>query len=162
MKIRTDTILRLRDHLLATSSPGASDPAAASTADAILRRIDPFAELMYAVIAADTVVRPEETQALISALDILGGGAVPMERLAELVSRFESEAPAVDSEGRVAAAAARIGGEREDREMAFMLAAAVALADDHFETRERQVMQWVRGYLGITERRMDTLLTTPG
>lgn len=158
MKIRTETILRLRDHLLEPLPAGEQSPAApALTADAVLRRIDPFAELMYVVIAADSVIEPLERQALLSALDILSDGAVPRAQLEALLEGF-GNSDGRTAEGRIAEAAARIGADREDRETAFLLAAAVALADDDFQRHEQDVMEWVRGYLGISERRVEALL----
>jgi len=156
MRIRTEAIVRLRDHLALPTVPPGEVPTG-SVEGRILRRLEPFAELMYVVIAADAVVGAEERHAVITALEILSDGAVGRDALERLVTQFESDG-GVSAEGRIASAAAKIGSERDDRETAFLLTAAVALADDEFEAREERAMTWVRGYLGISERRMSALL----
>lgn len=158
MRIRTHVILRLRDHLLEPARPSAIHAySPAELADAIVRRIAPFAEVMYLVIAADDVIEPAERSALLSALDILCDGAVDTDALAALLARIEADGGG-DPEHRLAAATARLGTDRENRETAFLLAAAVALADDELEPREARVMSWARTYLGISERRLAALL----
>lgn len=157
--IRTEVILRLRDHLLESAKRASRQSLSAGEfADAVLRRIEPFAELMHAVMVADAMLHPAERTVLRAALDILCDGAVGGDELDALIHRFESREAPIEPEDRVAAAAARIGHEREDRETALLLAAAIALADDAYESGEQRVLAWTRTYLGISERRMASLL----
>jgi len=161
VRIRTHVILRLRDHLLEPArSSGTHAFSPVELADAILNRIHPFAEVMYLVIAADDVIEPAERSALLAALDILCDGAVGPDALAGLLERIEADSRVGDPEQRLVGATARLGTDRENRETAFLLAAAVALADDELEPREARVMTWARTYLGISERRLETLLAS--
>jgi hypothetical protein len=75
MNIDTDAIRRLRDHLLAraemprpATGRQSTDPA---LADAIRRRVEPFAESMYLVMMADGDADAAERKTLTGALDVL-------------------------------------------------------------------------------------------
>jgi uncharacterized tellurite resistance protein B-like protein len=158
MNLEAAAVTRLRDYLLHDHSAAdeslVSSPA---TIEAILRRIRPFAEIMYLVMATDGDVDAAERKTLLSALEVLCDKIVPPVQLETLLDEFR-QGGGIEEEDRIQMAAARIGAEKQDREMAFLLAAAIAVADHRLEEVERTTMQWVREYLGISDRRMNELL----
>lgn len=161
MNLEAAAVLRLRDYLLHDHDVSRADvDSSPATVEAVLHRLKPFAELMYLVMATDGVIDAAERKTLLSALEVLCDNAVPGSHLAAMLDGFDQHVKELDVpvEYRVQNAAARIGTEKQDREMAFLLAAAVAVADDRLEEVERATMQTVRENLGISDRRMSELL----
>lgn len=159
MNLEAAAVTRLRDYLLHDHrTADVSQVSSPATVEAILRRIRPFAEIMYLVMATDEDVDAAELKTLQSALEVLCDNIVPPAQLESLLNEFR-QGSGNEEEGRIQMAAALIGGEKQDREMAFLLAAAIAVADHRLEEVERTTMQWVREYLGISDRRMNELLT---
>ena len=161
MNLEAAAIIRLRDYLL--HDQGDSDAGADSSpakVEAVLRRVRPFAELMYLVMATDGVMDAAERKTLLSALELLCDNSVPAAQLAEMLDGFDQDVVdgEIPMEHRIQIAAAHVGMDKDDREMAFLLAAAVAVADDRLEQVERDAMQSVRENLGISDRRMNQLL----
>ena len=126
--------------------------------EALLRRIEPFAETMYLVMMAVAESSAVERQALLSALDVLTGGAVDVSDLQALLERFDASAVRDGSEARLLQIGSRLATDREDRETAYTLAAVVALADERVEPGENRVLEWVREYFGVSDRRARALL----
>lgn len=160
MNINTDAILRLRDYLL-DDRPSAPLPDATNStgsSDSMVRRVEPFAEIMYLVTAADGHLADREFAALTAALRVLTDDRIGAETIGTMLQGFEQTSAAGSSTARLTYLGARLGMEREDREMAFLLAAAIALADDHVAVEESAIMQELRDALGISERRMRALL----
>jgi uncharacterized tellurite resistance protein B-like protein len=159
VNIDTEAIRRLRDHLLAPApAPEADARPVAEVSTAIRERMLPFAETMYLVITADGEIDEAEVTALTSAMEILTAGQLPRNELAAIVSGFAETIPPGQAEARLLHIGARLGIDREDREMAFTLAAVMALADDRVEQRENEVLEWARQAFGISARRMAALL----
>jgi uncharacterized tellurite resistance protein B-like protein len=161
MNIDTASIRRLRDSLLsrgqdAAAAPGTTLPA--SQREALLARIEPFAETMYLVMVADTDTSAVERLALHSALDVLTGGALQGAELGAMLERFGENLQREGSEARLQRIGARLAMDREDRETAWTLAAVVALADGQVEPGEHGLLEWVREYFGISDRRARALL----
>jgi uncharacterized tellurite resistance protein B-like protein len=162
MNIDTDAIRRLRDHLLAraemprpATGRQSTDPA---LADAIRRRVEPFAESMYLVMMADGDADAAERKTLTGALDVLTDSRIDQSELEAMLGRFEANARREGSEARLAYIGARLSSDRDDREMAFTLSAVVAMADNRIDVRENQMLEWVSEYCGISERRVAALL----
>jgi len=165
MNINTVAVRRLRDRLLAA---GSLDPASGhqvatyepngSVTQAVMRRIEPFAETGYITMVADGESVAAEHRALAAALSILGDGQVSTEDVEVLLSTFASRLQASGAEGRIAQIGAQLGAEREDREIAFTLAAVIALADGSVDIAENGVVEWVREYFGVSNKRVAQLL----
>ena len=159
MDINTAAIRRLRDALLAKSSVGASNASPPSaTGDAVLRRVEPFAETMFLVMVADDHAATAENQALSAAVRILTDGLVGPDGVREMIDRFHDNLSAFGAEARLARIGASFGADRDDREIAFTLAAAMALADDEVAISETRTLAWVREYFGISDQRGAALI----
>ena len=160
MNIDTDAIRRLRDQLLDHyDSPGTVDAGqvAALQQEALIRRVDPFAETMYLVMIADGTPADSERKALIAAIDILTNGALGSVAIESMLDRFENNVTG-GAEARFAQLGARICADRDDRETAFSLGAVIALADEDIDVRENQALKWVRQYFGLSERQAAEIL----
>lgn len=163
MNIDTTAIRRLRNQLLsrvdgvARAGVAAPDPA---LRDAIRRRVEPFAETMYLVMIADGDPALEEYQALAAAIGVLTDSQLTSSDIEAMLGRFDDDARREGSEARVAKLGDRISSDRDDREAAFTLGAVIALADDRVDIRENRVLEWIKDYYGISERRMSALLET--
>jgi hypothetical protein len=157
--INTVAIRRLRDALLSKPLHSAAPPAGGAEAGhAVLRRVEPFAETMFLVMVADEHAAPSESQALHAAVGILTGSSVPPPRIQEMIAGFHARLAASGAEARLARIGASFGADREDREIAFTLAAAIALADDQVALSENRILGWVREYFGISHRRVVALI----
>lgn len=159
MDINTVAIRRLRDALLSKSTGSASNTGAPSaTGEAVLRRVEPFAETMFLVMVADDHAATSETQALSAAVEILTDGLVGSDGVREMIDRFHDKLSAFGAEARLARIGASFGADRDDREIAFTLAAAMALADDEVAIGENRTLAWVREYFGISDQRVAALI----
>jgi uncharacterized tellurite resistance protein B-like protein len=167
MHIDTEAIRRLRDHLLehaATAKRASPDPPGATGEpgldSAIARRMEPFAETMFLVMMADGEPGAAERHALLAALEILTGSQMSAAQLEAMLDRFAAAADRDGIEERIAQLGARLGADQDERETAFTLAAAIALADDHVHVEENQTLLLIREYYGVSARRMAALLET--
>lgn len=152
MDIDREAVRRVRDQLLEHAVPEGAD-----LADAMLRRLEPFAETMYLVMMADGAGADQERQALTAALSVLSDAPVPPAAVDGMLDRFEDRA----RQQGIEQCLARIGAgfeDREDRDTAFTLAAVAALADDRVEVQEHQVLKSVQEYFGLSDRRVTELL----
>lgn len=157
MNVDTDAIRRLRDHLL-QSADHHPEVSGGAIAQAMLHRVEPFAETMFLVMSADGAHAPAEHRAMLSALALLTDAALSVQDLAGLVERFEANLARDGRAGRLARIGAALSADRADRETAFALAAAVAVADDHVHLREHQVLALVRECYGISDSRARAVL----
>ena len=164
MNIDTSAIRHLRDNLLADKGlavPETHDTGADATElldTAVVRRVEPFAETMYLVMMADGDLAEVEKQALAGAVNVLTDGQIDTGQMDALLQRFESKAVQSGSEARLMQIGAQICGDPDDREMAFTLAAVIALADDQVDVRENRMLEIVQEYFGISNKRMTVLL----
>jgi tellurite resistance protein len=124
----------------------------------MLQRIEPFAETMFIVMAADEDLAPTERTALNGAIHILAGGATPAAQIDAMIDRFQQDLDVQGAEARLAGIGVRFGTDREDREIAFTLAAAMALADEELDWRENQTLLWIQEYFGLSSRRIASLV----
>jgi len=169
MNVNTEVIRRLRDRLLLRERTAWPDVAPAAGAqpqgeprDALLRRIEPFAETMYLVMMADAESAEVERRALLGALSVLTDGTVDPAELNSLIDRFGASAAREGSEARLQQIGMHLASEREDRETAFTLAAVVAVADERVEPGENRVLEGVQEYFGVSDRRARILLESVG
>jgi hypothetical protein len=77
-----------------------------------------------------------------------------------MLDRFAAEAQREGVEARIARLGARLGADQDERETAFTLAAAIALADDRVHAHENHTLGLIREYYGVSARRMAALLDT--
>jgi uncharacterized tellurite resistance protein B-like protein len=154
-QIDTDTIRRLRNALAERGQRGLngdSDRADAQRA-ATAARIAPFLETMYLVMMADGRKNPEEQDVIRGAIAILAQDYLGAQDLEQLLAHCEQRALACGVEASLQALGAGLCRNRSDRETAFALAAAVAMADDEVADSERQLVAAVAEWYGISPRR---------
>jgi hypothetical protein len=160
MNIRTDAIVRLRDHLLSSDLGAAGQVPDEQPGDAVRLRVEPFAETMFLVMLADAEQAVSEHDALVVAVDMLTDGLMGREAVDALLAEFAERVCREGREDCVARIGARLSADRDDREMAFTLAAVIALADDRVAVEENEVLDLMRTYYGISDRRMEAILGT--
>ncbi|HEY5680841.1 MAG TPA: hypothetical protein VIS55_12300 [Pseudomonadales bacterium] len=160
MNIRTDAIVRLRDHLLSSDLGAAGQVPDEQPGDAVRLRVEPFAETMFLVMLADAEQAVSEHDALVVAVDMLTDGLMGREAVDALLAEFAERVRREGREDCVARIGARLSADRDDREMAFTLAAVIALADDRVAVEENEVLDLMRTYYGISDRRMEAILGT--
>ena len=169
MKIRTTTILRLRDSMLESGrrpsvvvSPAYETLARAGFLSmeetTALTRIEPFAETMFLMVAADGKIAAEERDALRGAVrglcnDLLRSGTINV-----MLENFEQRLQEHGRDERLREIAEELSEHPSDAESAFTLAAAVALADDDVADEEQDFINQLADWLGITSERASEIL----
>ncbi len=163
LTIDTTTIRRLRDALLAGSEAAAEQAAdaAGKTNDrlqASIERAAPFVETMYLVMIADGQVQPAEKAAILGALSLLTHGYLDLQALERILEDSEAEVARHGVIARLQKIGSRVSARRQDREIAFTLAAAVALADNNVASQEHSLLESIAEWYGISEMRCRELL----
>jgi uncharacterized tellurite resistance protein B-like protein len=158
--LSNSTLARLRDQLkatgrrasIATTTPGDVEGAYVEA------EYGPLCEAMYIMMSADDVVSGDERDVLRGALRNLSSEAL---RSAQIDALLDGAAARVAGEGRDArlhAVAADLGEDRARGEVAFVLAAAIAFADNAIADRENETLEEMAELLGIDEARAEALL----
>jgi uncharacterized tellurite resistance protein B-like protein len=124
----------------------------------VLAEYGPLCEAMYLMMSADGRISNEEREVLKGALRNLSGDAI---RTAHMESMLDDAGKKVQDEGRDKRMAAVISDLHEDRaraEVAFVLAAAIAFADNAIADEENETLNSLAEGLGIDEARANELL----
>ncbi|MEZ5489736.1 MAG: TerB family tellurite resistance protein [Gammaproteobacteria bacterium] len=159
----TETIRRLRDALLAgsraesTSSPGDAE-SASDRLQASMERAAPFVETMYLVMIADGQVERAEKQAIMGAISLLTHGLLQQSALDSILAASAGEVERHGVEARLQMIGAKISADRQDREIAFTLAAAVAMADEQLALQEGSLLESIAEWYGISHKRCNEIL----
>jgi len=168
MQIRTRTIERLRDALLAS---GRRPSDVISSAHATLarqgllteqekeaiRRVDAVAEVMFLVMVADQQITDTEYAAVRGAIRGLTGEVLKDGIIDVLIEDYALRLRDHGREARLQQVASSMTDEAEI-ESAFAMAAAVALADDDVADSEHQVLDSLAVWFGIGPARVRVLL----
>jgi tellurite resistance protein len=164
--LSNSTIARLRDQLRATGQrPSiALDEAPLSAEDAEFAtckaEYGPISEAMYLMMSADGKITPAEREVLKGALRNLSGDtvrSVHIEAMLDEAARLQAE------KGREARLRDVLGTIQEDKaraEVTFVLAAAIAFADNAIADEENETLNAFAEGLGIDEGRANQLLDT--
>jgi uncharacterized membrane protein YebE (DUF533 family) len=159
------TLERLKNQLLSGGSRPSLRPtpwsgnSAPPEAQAAYQRIRPFAEAMYLVMAADGRLDDRERITLRGALRSLTAGVLGTGAMESMLSEFERLLAVQGLELRLDDVASRIYGEPEDRELALVLAATVAAADDRTDSAEQRTIEALSERLGVGKERLESLLS---
>ncbi len=164
--LSNSTVAALRDKLRAHGrrpSIAASPDAAKLTSDAaelmnVVAEYGPFCEAMYLMMSADGKVSAEEREVLKGALRNLSADAV---RSVHIEALLDQAAKLVAEHGRDARLREVIVTLHEDparAEVAFVLAAAIAFADNAIADEENETLSAFAEGLGIDEGRANELL----
>lgn len=162
--LSSSTLVRLRDQLQQRGqkpSIVAPDPSMSPENVElmnILAEYGPLCEAMYLMMSADGEVGQEEREVLKGALRNLSGDGI---RTAHMDAMLETAAKNVADQGREARMKELVVQLREDRaraEVAFVLAAAIAFADNAIADEENETLNDFAEGLGIDEGRANQLL----
>jgi tellurite resistance protein len=173
MRIETATILRLRNALLKSGRQASNvlSPAYEVLArrglltreeTAALERIDPLAETMYLMMAADGRVKDEECDVLRGAVRGLTGDVLHSGTISVMIENYERRLVEEGREERLRELAAQLGPEPGEAEAAFALAAATALADEDVAEEEDSLINQLAEWFGITPERAEVILDQLG
>ncbi len=168
MKLRTRTIERLRDALLASGRRHSEvvSPAYAALARRnllterereALNRVDGVAEVMFLVMAADEQITDTELAALRGAIRGLTADALHDGIVDVMLEAFALRLQDHGREARLRSIASQMTDPAE-AESAFALAAAVALADDDVAETERQLIKQIAGWFGLSQEQTAIIL----
>ena len=162
--LSTSTIARLRDQLRTKGQrpsvalgDGKATPEEAELAT-ITAEYGPISEAMYLMMSADGKVTADEREVLKGALRNLSGDTI---RGLYIEALLERAAKAAEAEGRDARLKDVIATLHEDparAEVAFVLAAAIAFADNAIADEENETLNSLAEGLGIDDSRANELL----
>jgi tellurite resistance protein len=169
MKIETVTISRLRDALLQSGRrPSMLVSSAYETLTregllsleeiAALNRVDPLAETMFLMMAADGTLADEERDAVRGAIRGLTDNVLRSGTIKVMLEKYQERLDAEGRDQRLHQIAEEITDEPEEAEGAFALAAAVALADDKVTDEENAFINQLAEWFGINEERASEIL----
>lgn len=162
MKLPEDKLCDLRDKLRAQGArPSLVFPVARpDVADAleIVHEFGPLCEVLYLMMAADKRVLQVEREVMRGGLEIVAGGRV---RSAHMESMLDASAKRVARLGEQACLASCIDALRGKvalSEIAVVLAAAIAVADNRVVAEEHALLAQLVEGLGLDEDRVSFLI----
>jgi tellurite resistance protein len=167
--IKTRTIERLRDDLRESGRrPSVVLSSAYETLtragllspeeQAALTRIEPLAEVMFLMMAADGTLAEDEREVLRGAVRGLSDDGIRTGPVNVMLERFEAELTRHGAEARLDELARDLHGDAASAEGAFILAAAVAFADGDVTDAEDALINDLAETFGIDEQRANQLL----
>jgi uncharacterized protein (DUF1778 family) len=169
IKLRSSTISRLRDRLKET---GARPSIVVSSAQDVLakagmlpaeeqaavRSIDPVVEMMFLMMAADGDIGDVERTVIRGAVRELSENYVRSTTLGVMLGGYEDLLAAEGQQARLEDIASRLQDDVAGAESAFVLAAAVAFADEVVADQENDLLNTFADAVGLTEERANELL----
>ena len=164
LNINTQTIRRLRDALLESGrldeQPGDinNETKTDDRSQALMNRVSPFAETMYLTMMADGVAAESEKEAIRGALQVLTQGFLDESMLEKILERCQRLAREQGVEFRLQTLGAQLCADRQDRETAFTLAAAVAMADNQVVDEETSLVDSIAEWYGVSAKRCSEIL----
>ncbi len=158
--LSNSTLARLRDQLLASGRRASIVVDSINGLDAARLHAEyaPLCEAMYLMMSADGDVSSDEREVLRGALRNLSGDVL---RSADIEALVAGSVERVTSEGRDArmhAVADELSEDRARAEVAFVLAAAIAFADNAIANGENETLDALADLLSIDETRAEALL----
>jgi len=169
VKLKTRTIERLRDALLQSGRRPSLVMSSAyetltregmlSTEEiAALNRVDPFAETMFLMMAADGKLTTDEHDAVRGGIRGLTDDVLHTGTITVMLENYQRRLDKEGRDERLRQIAEAIAEEPSEAESAFALAAAVALADDDVAEEENAFINQLAGWFGITPERSTAIL----
>jgi uncharacterized tellurite resistance protein B-like protein len=162
--LSNSTLFRLRDQLQDRGRrPSIAAPEPNATPEslellALSSEYGPLCEAMYLMMSADGTISSDEREVLKGALRNLSGDAI---RGVQIEALLDQASKVVADEGREARLQAVVDALHEDKaraEVAFVLAAAIAFADNAIADEENETLNAFAEGLGIDESRANELL----
>jgi uncharacterized tellurite resistance protein B-like protein len=169
MRIHTATIARLRDALLQSGrrpslilSPAYETLARSGLLSpeevAAVERVDPIAETMYLMMAADGSISEVEMDALRGAIRGLANNMIRSGTLNVMLQSFETKLKEHGRNVRLQEIAEALSETPHEAESAFTLAAAIALADDTVHEEENLFINQLAEWFGLPATRTEQIL----
>lgn len=169
INLRSSTMLRLRDRLKET---GARPSIVVSSTEDVLakagllppeeqaavRSIDPVVEMMFLMMAADGALGDDERTVIRGAVRELSENYIRSTTLNVMLEKYEASLAADGQAARLKDIADRLGDDVPGAESAFVLAAAVAFADEEVHDSENELLSQFADLAGISEERANELL----
>jgi uncharacterized tellurite resistance protein B-like protein len=162
--LSNSTLARLRDVLLTRGQrPSFVAPAQAVTMEIMeamqsQAEYGPLCEAMYLMMSADGKITSSERDVLKGALRKLSGDALRGAQIEALVDAAAAKVREEGRERRMQDVARELHDDRARAEVAFVLAAAVAFADNAIADEENDTLNTLAEGLNIDESRADELL----
>jgi tellurite resistance protein len=118
----------------------------------------PLCEAMYLMMSADKSISVAERDVLRGALRELSDGSVRSSHIDAMLEQAEKDVGSDGRARRLEVVSAALRGDVSRSEVAFVLAAAIALADGAVADEENEVLNDLAERLGIDEAKADSLL----
>jgi tellurite resistance protein len=165
--LSNSTLAKLRDQLRARgqrpsivmSNPQAMTPEAAELVT-MTTEYGPLCEAMYLMMSADGHVTNDEREVLKGALRNLSGDEIRGVHIEAMLDAASKHVAEEGREKRMHAVIEALHGDPARCEVAFVLAAAIAFADNAIADEENEVLNNFAEGLGIGEDRANELLDT--
>ena len=169
MKIETATIRRLRDALLQSGRRPSTilSPAYETLTRqnlltpqemTALSRVDPMAETMFLMMAADGKIAEAERDAVRGAIRGMTDNLLRSGTINVMLENYEKRLKEQGRDARLQEIAEEIADDSHETEGAFSLAAAVALADDEVADEENAFINQLAEWFNITPERAHQIL----
>jgi uncharacterized tellurite resistance protein B-like protein len=169
MKVQTATIARLRDALLQSGrrpSMVTSSAYETLTREGLLtpeevgsiNRVEPLAETMFLMMAADGKIAEVEQDAIRGAIRGLTDNLLRSGTINVMLKSYEKRLAESGRDSRLQEIAEEIAEDPNEAESAFALAAAVALADDDVTDEENAFINQLADWFGISGERAAQIL----
>ncbi len=169
INLRSSTMLRLRDRL---KEAGARPSIVVSSTDDVLakvgllppeeqaavRSIGPVVEMMFLMMAADGAVGEDERTVIRGAVRELSENYVRSSTLDVMLEGYQANLASQGQADRLKHVAETLGDDVPGAESAFVLAAAVAFADEDVHDSENDLLNRFAELAGISEERANELL----
>ena len=155
LNLQNETIARLRDRLKERGerpSLFATDLSALSSTDVppeVLMRFDALCEAMYLMATADGKLDEAEEEVLRGAIRELSEGSVRSVHIRSMMEGAQRRFSKEGMDARIKAVAEKLHGDPPTAEAAFVLAAAVAFADNEIADEENDMLNKLADELGI-------------
>ncbi len=125
---------------------------------AALTKIDPLAETMFLMMAADGNLEQDELHAIRGALRGLSDGLIRTGTMNVMMDNYQKALAKEGREARLQEIAETLAEDQGEAETAFTLAAAVALADGDVADAENELINQLAEWFGIDGDRAEKIL----
>jgi len=123
-----------------------------------LDRVDPLAETMFLMMAADGTVSEVERDAVRGAIRGLTDNLLRSGTIDVMLEGYAKRLAEQGRDARLHEIAEQLSEEPSEAEGAFALAAAIALADDEIDDAENELVNQLAEWFGIAPSRAEEIL----
>lgn len=161
--LSNSTIARLRDQLQARGQRPSvvADPNTTAENMELMTAVaeyGPLCEAMYLMMSADGQISGDEREVLKGALRNLSGDSIRGAHIESMLATAEKNAIDHGRDSRMKEVVSELHEDRARAEVAFVLAAAIAFADNAIADEENETLNSMAEGLGIDEARANALL----